>query len=110
LDKPYKQQLELIYSAARFHTPKSRYHVILKQRHFQLLGRSIDLNHLIGQRMNSKLRQNIDFAISRFEASDITTIIEVCQCSRPRSDDTFTHSELFANESYSWRRSSTTFG
>jgi hypothetical protein len=27
--------------------------------------------------MNSKLRQNIDFAISRFEASDITTIIEV---------------------------------
>ncbi len=77
LDKPYKQQLELIYSAARFHTPKSRYYVILKQRHFQLLGRSIDLNHLIGQRMNSKLRQNIDFAISRFEASDITTIIEV---------------------------------
>lgn len=27
--------------------------------------------------MNSKLRQNIDFAISRFEASDITAIIEV---------------------------------
>lgn len=27
--------------------------------------------------MNGKLRQNIDFAISRFEASDITSIIEL---------------------------------
>lgn len=36
LDKPYKQQLEHIYSAARFHAPKSRYNVILKQRHFQV--------------------------------------------------------------------------
>lgn len=41
------------------------------------MGRSIDMNNLIGQRMNTKLRQNIDFAISRFEASDITSIIEL---------------------------------
>jgi cytoplasmic FMR1 interacting protein len=39
MDKPYKQQLELIYSAARFHAPKSRYDVILKQRHLQVRRR-----------------------------------------------------------------------
>jgi cytoplasmic FMR1 interacting protein len=77
LDKPYKQQLELIYSAGRLHTPKSRFDVILRQRHFQLLGRSIDLNHLLTQRMNTKLRQNVDFAINRFEASDITSLPEL---------------------------------
>ncbi len=43
----------------------------------QLLGRTIDLNYLITQRMNSKLRQNLDFTISRFEASDLTSIYEV---------------------------------
>lgn len=78
LDKPYKQQLEIIYTgASRFHPPKNRYDALLKQRHFELLGRSIDLNHLIAQRMNTKLRQNIDYAITRFEASDITTVIEL---------------------------------
>ena len=41
------------------------------------MGRSIDLNLLIAQRMNTKLRQNIDFAINRFEASDITSILEL---------------------------------
>ncbi|KAL6064809.1 Cytoplasmic FMR1-interacting protein [Balamuthia mandrillaris] len=77
LDKPYKKQLELINSAGRFQPPKSRYDVILKQRHFELLGRSIDMNHLISQRANTNIRQNIDFAISRFEASDITTVVEL---------------------------------
>jgi cytoplasmic FMR1 interacting protein len=75
LDKSYKVQLETVYSAHRLHVPRSRYDVILRQRHVQLLGRSVDLNHLIGQRMNTYLRQNIDYAISRFEASDITGVV-----------------------------------
>eukprot|EP01114_Cavostelium_apophysatum_P018213 TRINITY_DN5592_c0_g1_i1.p1 TRINITY_DN5592_c0_g1~~TRINITY_DN5592_c0_g1_i1.p1 ORF type:complete len:1338 (-),score=458.14 TRINITY_DN5592_c0_g1_i1:118-4131(-) len=77
LDKSYKTQLETIYSAHRLHVPKSRYEVLLKQRHIHLLGRSIDLNNLITQRMNTYLRQNIDHAISRFEASDICSIVEL---------------------------------
>jgi cytoplasmic FMR1 interacting protein len=51
--------------------------VLLKQRHIRLLGRHIDLNHLISQRMNTYLRQNVDYAISRFEASDITSVMEL---------------------------------
>ena len=49
----------------------------MRQRHFQLLGRSLDLNALIAQRVHTYLKQNIDYAISRFEASDITAIIEL---------------------------------
>jgi len=77
LDKPYKGQLETIYPASRLNVPKSRYEVILRQRHIQLLGRSVDLNLLIAQRMNTYLRQNLDFVITRFEASDITGIVEL---------------------------------
>jgi len=77
LDKPYKTQLETIYAANRLYVPKSRYDVLLKQRHINLLGRSVDINNLICQRMNTYLRQNIEHAISRFEASDITGIVEL---------------------------------
>ncbi len=75
LDKPYKVQLETVYSAHRLNVPRSRYDVVLRQRHVQLLGRSVNLNFLIAQRMNTYLRQNIDYAISRFEASDITSVV-----------------------------------
>jgi cytoplasmic FMR1 interacting protein len=77
MDKPYKAQLEIAYAAGRYNVPKSRYDVIMRQRHFQLLGRSLDLNALIGQRMHTYLKQNIDYAISRFEASDLTAIVEL---------------------------------
>lgn len=75
IDKPYRSQMETIYSAHRLNAPKSRYDVLLSQRHIQLLGRSVDLNNLICQRMNTYLRQNVDYAISRFEASNITNVI-----------------------------------
>ncbi len=75
LDKLYKTQLETIYSANKLSASRSRYEVILKQTHIQLLGRSVDFNLLISQRMNTYLRQNIDFAINKFEASDITGIV-----------------------------------
>jgi cytoplasmic FMR1 interacting protein len=67
LEKAYKTYAELIFPVGRFQAPKSRFDVLLKQRHVQLLGRSVDLNHLIAQRMNGYLRQNIDYAITRFE-------------------------------------------
>jgi len=77
LDKPYRSQLELLAPSVKLHVSKSRYDVILRQRHIKLLGRSIDLNNLIAQRMNTYLRQNIEFAISRFEASDLACIVEL---------------------------------
>ena len=54
-----------------------RYVTLLRQRHVQLLGRSIDLNRLICQRINNSLQKSLDLAISRFEAGDITGIVEL---------------------------------
>lgn len=41
----------------------------------QLLGRSIDLNSLLGQRLGSNLLKAIDLAISKFEASNLCGIM-----------------------------------
>lgn len=40
-----------------------------------LLGRSIDLNKLITQRINANMHKSIELAISRFEGNDITGIV-----------------------------------
>jgi cytoplasmic FMR1 interacting protein len=78
LDKEYRKQLEAAYpdKAFRFHAPKSRLEVLFKQRHVQLLGRSIDLQALVSQRINNYLRRNLHYAIARFEASPITSLLE----------------------------------
>ena len=41
----------------------------------QLLGRSIDLNRLISQRINAALQRSLDVAISRFESGDLTGVV-----------------------------------
>lgn len=41
----------------------------------QILGRSIDLNRLITQRLLVHILRALDMAISRFESSDLTGII-----------------------------------
>lgn len=45
----------------------------------QLLGRSIDLNRLITQRVSAALYKSMELAISRFESEDLTSIM-VCSC------------------------------
>lgn len=63
----------------------NRYHTLLKQRHIQLLGRSIDLNRLISQRINASLQKSLDNAISKFESGDLTGIVELealIECNR----------------------------
>jgi len=79
MDKPYLTQYETFSPDGhdRLSIPKSRFSTILSQRHVQLLGRTLDLNRLITQRINNLLRQNVDYAISRFEASDLSTIVEL---------------------------------
>lgn len=42
---------------------------------FKVLGRSIDLKHLIGQRINAAMLKALDVAISRFEADDLTGVV-----------------------------------
>ena len=60
--------------------PPNRYVTLLRQRHVQLLGRSIDLNRLVCQRINNGLQKSLDLAISRFEAGDITGIVVSGNC------------------------------
>ena len=58
--------------------PKSnRLDTILKQRHVQLLGRSIDMHTLIGERIRADLFKSVDLAIAKFESSDLSGIIEL---------------------------------
>ena len=77
----------------------NRYSTILKQRHvqvilthqvtsflfhslccslLQILGRSVDLNRLIAQRVNAALHKALDLAIARFESGDLTGIVVSC--------------------------------
>ena len=43
----------------------NRYETILQQRHVQLLGRSVDLNRLIRQRLAIAMHKSIEVAITR---------------------------------------------
>ena len=41
----------------------------------QLLGRSIDLNRLITQRVSTAMYKSLELAIGRFESEDLTSIV-----------------------------------
>uniref|UniRef100_T1IPJ0 Cytoplasmic FMR1-interacting protein n=1 Tax=Strigamia maritima TaxID=126957 RepID=T1IPJ0_STRMM len=76
LDKRFRSECaqfgtRITYPAA------NRYETLLKQRHVQLLGRSIDLNRLITQRVNACLQKSLELAIGRFEGGDLTGIVEL---------------------------------
>ncbi|XP_050734850.1 cytoplasmic FMR1-interacting protein-like isoform X1 [Eriocheir sinensis] len=76
LDKRFRS--ECIQNSLRIHyPPANRYETLLKQRHVQLLGRSIDLNKLICQRINASMHKSLEVAIARFEGADITSVVEL---------------------------------
>jgi len=62
----------------------------------QLLGRTVDLRHLISQRMNDMIIQSLKAAITRFEASDITCIVV---CKLHASVYVHTHAHTYAHSS-----------
>ena len=76
LDKRFRQECQALGTYITS-PPPNRYETLLKQRHVQLLGRSVDLNRLICQRINNSLQKSLDLAISRFEGGDITGIVEL---------------------------------
>lgn len=41
----------------------------------QLLGRSIDLNRLVSQRINTAIIRALDVAISKFESEELSSIV-----------------------------------
>ena len=77
MDKPYKRRMEqLLRTKTRFHVARSRYETFLNQRHFHILGRTLNINHLVAQRINGYLRQSLETIISRFETQSLTYILE----------------------------------
>lgn len=78
LDKRFRVECEVLgFNFHQNYPRNNRYETLLKQRHVQLLGRSIDLNKLITQRINADLHKSLELAISRFEATDVTGIVEL---------------------------------
>ncbi|GAB0094881.1 Cytoplasmic FMR1-interacting protein [Sergentomyia squamirostris] len=77
LDKRFRVECEVLGFNFTSYPRNNRYETLLKQRHVQLLGRSIDLNKLITQRINADMHKSLELAISRFEATDLTGIVEL---------------------------------
>ncbi|CAI4224390.1 unnamed protein product [Auanema sp. JU1783] len=76
LDKKFKQDINKAGLSVR--TPGAgRYDSILSQRHVQLLGRPVDLNRLLSQRVNIALLKALDSAIWQFEGNQLSSIIEL---------------------------------
>ncbi|CAH8581786.1 unnamed protein product [Schistosoma rodhaini] len=86
LDKRFRAEAQRTASWREPYPPPNRYTAaLLQQRNIQLLGRSIDINRLICQRMTTAIYKSIEVAISRFHSSDITGIIELeaaIECNR----------------------------
>lgn len=76
LDKRFRSEAAMMN--IKFTWPQAnRYPTLLKQRHLQLLGRTIDLNRLIAQRLRVSMLKNLELAITRFEEGGLTDIIEL---------------------------------
>ncbi|KAG2375247.1 hypothetical protein C9374_009870 [Naegleria lovaniensis] len=55
----------------------SKFDVLLLQKHINILGRFVDLNYIITQRMNINIRENILALIKKFESQELTGIVEL---------------------------------
>ncbi|KJE88550.1 cytoplasmic FMR1-interacting protein 1 [Capsaspora owczarzaki ATCC 30864] len=73
LDKALKHVLVANHVVRHLDVPTHRFTSLLRQKHVQLLGRTIDFSQLMAQRMNRLLRSSIEMAIGRFEAHEFGT-------------------------------------
>ncbi|CAJ0931257.1 unnamed protein product, partial [Mesorhabditis belari] len=76
LDKRFKAECQRAGVSIRT-PPAARFDALLKQRHVQILGRTIDLNRLISQRINIAIIKSIDTAIWKFESDQLSSILEL---------------------------------
>eukprot|EP01028_Stygiella_incarcerata_P001157 TRINITY_DN1183_c1_g1_i1.p1 TRINITY_DN1183_c1_g1~~TRINITY_DN1183_c1_g1_i1.p1 ORF type:complete len:1309 (+),score=317.31 TRINITY_DN1183_c1_g1_i1:160-4086(+) len=77
LNKNYREQVQRMKSKLLLGTPKSRFEGIFDQKFVQILGRNVSISKLLIERLNDFFRRNVDVAISRFEAHDLTSVIEL---------------------------------
>jgi cytoplasmic FMR1 interacting protein len=81
LEKSFKNKLEVVFGTVgtpdQLSIESNRIESLMAQRHVQLLGRSVNLNFILGQNINNKIYRDIDFALKRFESADIRGIIDL---------------------------------
>ncbi|XP_038220393.1 cytoplasmic FMR1-interacting protein isoform X1 [Zerene cesonia] len=75
LDKRYRA--ECAARGASTGCGAGRYASLLRQRHVALLGRHVDLCALVAQRINADMHRALDAAVAKFEAGDITGVVEL---------------------------------
>eukprot|EP00911_Craspedida_sp_UC1_P002217 UC1_evm1s1691 len=76
LDKEFDNTVARNKVKMRKASPK-RYDILLRQRHFQLLGRTVDVNRLVSQRVNASLKKALKLAVEKFESGDLTHLLEL---------------------------------
>eukprot|EP00795_Rhopilema_esculentum_P000673 gene673-10379_t len=85
LDKNFRDELERRYAEDKRSMPdggisypsSNRYVSLMKQKHVQLLGRSIDLNKMLTQRITTALEKSLDICISKFESGSLIGVVEL---------------------------------
>ncbi|KAG5449213.1 Cytoplasmic FMR1-interacting protein [Clonorchis sinensis] len=77
LDKRFRAEAQRSGWREAYPPPKRYAAALLRQRHVQLLGRTVDLNRLVTQRMNTAIHKSLEIAIARFQGSDLTGIVEL---------------------------------
>ncbi|EFO93077.1 CRE-GEX-2 protein [Caenorhabditis remanei] len=76
LDKRFKS--EILRAGTMIRSPSAaRFESLLQQRHVQLLGRSVDLNRVVSQRVNMALLKALDAAIWKFESEPLSSVVEL---------------------------------
>jgi cytoplasmic FMR1 interacting protein len=76
LDKAYKERIMKMQSMAKLKTTKRRYEIPMGQRHIQLLGRSVNLNLMIAEKVRATLKKDLESSFLKLESSDLTHIME----------------------------------
>ncbi|TPP57801.1 Cytoplasmic FMR1-interacting protein 1 [Fasciola gigantica] len=75
LDKRFRAEAQRAQWREAYPPPNRYAAALLRQRHVQLLGRTIDISRLISQRMNAAIFKSLEVAIARFQSSDLTGIM-----------------------------------
>jgi cytoplasmic FMR1 interacting protein len=77
IDQPLRKKLEEIKGEIHLQVTKRRLFLPASQRNVQLLGRSINLNFLIGQHVNGKFQKDLEVALKKFESADVRGLPEL---------------------------------
>ena len=60
----------------KYQVKENKFVLLMQQSHLSLLGRSVDLSLFISKRLNLKLREYMELALRKFEATALTDVVE----------------------------------